>query len=297
MSIGLTGAEIAQDLASILSLGATYALLALGLAIVFSILGMINFAHGELVTIAAYVFYLLAIPFVLQVPAALIAGAGAAVLMERLAFRPLRSAPFITTLFATFALSVIIQNLFLTVVSPRQRAVAFPEFFDGTFTVAGVVLSNLQVMTFVTCAVAVVVLTVFLKRTTVGLSMRAAAQDFDVTRLMGVNANRVIAGAFAVSGLLAAIAAIFIAARRGTVDPQMGFPPLLKAFIATVIGGMGSLSGAVLGGFVLATIEVVLDVTLPEGALTYRDAIALLVVIAILYFRPTGFLGRQEVTA
>jgi branched-chain amino acid transport system permease protein len=288
-------AELAQDLVSILSLGATYALLALGLAIVFSILGMINFAHGELVTIAAYVFFLLAIPFWLQVPAALVAGAGAAVLMERLAFRPLRGAPFVSTLFATFALSVIIQNLFLTLVSPRQRAVAFPDFFDGTFTIAGVVISHLQVITFIACAVAVVVLTLFLRRTTLGLSMRAAAQDFDVTRLMGVNANRVIAGAFAISGLLAATAAVFIAARRGTVDPQMGFPPLLKAFIATVIGGMGSLPGAVLGGFVLATIEVVLDVTLPEGALTYRDAIALLIVIGILYFKPTGILGRREV--
>lgn len=286
--------QVVQNLVNALSLGATYALLALGLAMVFSILGLVNFAHGELVTIAAYVFYLLAAPFALQVPVALVAGAGAAVLMERIAFRPLRGASFVTLLFATFALSVIIQNLFLALVSPRQRGAEFPPFLDGFFDIGGVTISTLQAYTAIVCAAALVVLTLFLRKTLTGLAMRAAAQDFEVTRLMGVNAGRVIATAFAISGALAAVAAIFITARRGTVDPGMGFTPLLTAFIATVIGGLGSLGGAVLGGFTLAAIEVGLDVTLPDGTLAYRDAVVLLIVIAILFFRPRGILGRAE---
>jgi branched-chain amino acid transport system permease protein len=148
------------------------------------------------------------------------------------------------------------------------------------------------VITTATCLVALAVLTLFLRRTVQGMGMLAASQDFQVTRLMGIPANRVIATAFAISGSLAGVAALFVVARRGTVDPQMGFNPVLKAFIATIIGGLGSLSGAVVGGFVLGAIEVVLDSTLPNGALPFRDAFALLLVIAILYWRPEGLLTR-----
>ncbi len=294
---GISASELGQHLVNALSLGSTYALLALGLAMVFSILGLVNFAHGELVTVAGYTFYLLSerdVPFLIQVPAALLAAMIAAVLMERLAFRPLRGARFVTLLFASFALSVIIQNLFLALVSPRQKGVTFPDQFNGFFTVGPFTLSNLQVITAITCIVALVALTVFLRRSIQGLGMLAAAQDFAVARLMGVPANRVIATAFAISGLLAGIAAIFIVANRGTIEPGMGFNPVLKAFIASVIGGLGSLSGAVLGGFVLAFIEVGLEVVLPDGALPFRDAFALLLVIVILYVRPQGLLARRE---
>lgn len=284
---------VVQQVVNALSLGSSYALLALGLAIVFSILGLVNFAHGELVTVAAYVFFIVDGPFWLQAMIALAAAAFAAVLMERIAFRPLRGASFATLLFATFALSVIVQQLFLTFVSPRQRGVEFPAGLDGYFAVGSLTFSSLQVITAATCFAALGVLTAYLRRSVGGLGMRAAAQDFEVARLMGINANRVIATAFAISGLLAAVAAIFIAARRGTVEPAMGFTPLLKAFIASVIGGLGSLNGAVLGGFLLAAIEVSLDVGLPDSVLDYRDAFALAVVIAILYFRPRGILGRQ----
>jgi branched-chain amino acid transport system permease protein len=289
--------ELGQHLVNTLSLGSTYALLALGLAMVFSILGLVNFAHGELVTVAGYTFYLLnerGAPFFVQVAAALVAAMIAAVLMERLAFRPLRGARFVTLLFASFALSVIIQNLFLALVSPRQKGVPFPDQFNGFFTIGSFTFSNLQVMTALSCLASLIVLTIFLRRSIHGLGMLAAAQDFAVARLMGVPANRVIALAFAISGLLAGIAAIFIVANRGTVEPAMGFTPVLKAFIASVIGGLGSLSGAVVGGFALAAIEVALEVFLPESALPFRDAFALLIVIVILYFKPQGLLSRRE---
>jgi branched-chain amino acid transport system permease protein len=293
--VGVVGEEAVQQVINALALGSTYALLALGLAMVFSILGLVNFAHGELVTIAAYTMYLLnleGVPFAAQVPAAIAAAALAAVLMERIAFRPLRGAGFVTLLFASFALAVIIQNIFLATISPRQKGVRLPDLFNEAISVGPFTIGWLQVITTATCAVALLILTLFLRRSTQGLGMLAAAQDFQVTRLMGIHANRVIATAFAISGVLAGVAAIFILARRGTVEPTMGFIPVLKAFIASVIGGLGSLTGAVLGGFVLAAIEVGLDASLPDSVLGFRDAFALAIVIAILYFRPEGLLGR-----
>lgn len=296
MIAAISGEEIVEQAINALSLGSTYALLALGLAMVFSILGLVNFAHGELVTIAAYTVYLehtLGVPFWLQVPSAIAAAGIAAVLMERLAFRPLRGASFLTLLFSSFALSVIIQNLFLALVSPRQQGVPLPDVFNEAVQVGPFTIGYLQIITAVTCLGALFVLTLFLRRSMQGLGMLAASQDFEVTRLMGIPANRVISVAFAISGILAGLAAIFLLARRGTVEPAMGFIPVLKAFIASVIGGLGSLSGAVVGGFVLAAIEVGLDATLPNEARAFRDAFSLAIVIAILYFRPEGLLSRS----
>ena len=170
-----------------------------------------------------------------------------------------------------------------------------PNVFNTAFRFGGTYsIGWLPVITTITCLLSLVVLTLFLRRSVQGLGMLAASQDFQVTRLMGISANRVIMAAFAISGALAGVAAVFILARRGTVEPTMGFNPVLKAFIASVIGGLGSLSGAVVGGFVLAFIEVALDATLPIGAAPFRDAFALLIVIAILYFRPEGLLTRTE---
>jgi len=265
---------------------------------VFSILGLINFAHGELVTIAAYTIYLESrhgFPFWLEVVSAVLVAALAGVLMERIAFRPLRGAGFVTLLFSSFAISVIIQNLFLALISPRQKGVPMPGVFNDAIRFGGTYsIGWLPVITTLTCLVSLFVLTLFLRRSVQGLGMLAASQDFAVTRLMGISADRVISLAFAISGALAGVAAIFILARRGTVEPAMGFNPVLKAFIASVIGGLGSLSGAVMGGFVLAFIEVGLDATLPIGAAPFRDAFSLLIVIAILYFRPEGLLNRGD---
>jgi branched-chain amino acid transport system permease protein len=299
MTFGLMSSQEAlQQLINALSLGSTYALLALGLAMVFSILGLINFAHGELVTIAAYTIYLESrhgFPFWLEVISAVLVAALAGVLMERIAFRPLRGASFVTLLFSSFAISVIIQNLFLALISPRQKGVPMPGVFNDAIRFGGTYsIGWLPVITTLTCLVSLFVLTLFLRRSVQGLGMLAASQDFAVTRLMGISANRVISLAFAISGALAGVAAIFILARRGTVEPAMGFNPVLKAFIASVIGGLGSLSGAVMGGFVLAFIEVGLDATLPIGAAPFRDAFSLLIVIAILYFRPEGLLNRGD---
>jgi branched-chain amino acid transport system permease protein len=289
--------ELVQQLINAFGLGSTYALLAIGLAMVFSILGLVNFAHGELVSVAAYTMYLeyqIGLPFAIQVVSAVLVSTVAAVLMERIAFRPLRGASFLALLLSSFAVSVIIQSLLLAIISPRQKGVPLPDFFSSALHVGSFTIGWLEITSAVVCFVALAGLTAMLRRTTQGLGMLAASQDFQVTRLMGIKANQVVAIAFALSGLLAGLAAIFVLARRGTVEPTMGATPVLKAFIATVIGGLGSLSGAVVGGFVLAFVEVALATFLPSSVAPLRDAFSLAIVIAILYFRPDGLLAPRE---
>jgi branched-chain amino acid transport system permease protein len=294
--IASAGQEAVQQLINALSLGATYALLALGLAMVYSILGLINFAHGELVTVAGYTMCLASrrgLSFPIQIILAIVFASFAGVLMERIAFRPLRGKSFLTLLFASFAVSVIIQNLFIALVSARQQGVLLPAIFSQPLRIGTLSFGWVNVITTATALATFAVLLLFLRRSKYGLGMLAASQDFQVTRLMGIRANRVIAMAFAISGALAGIAAIFIVARRGTVDPTMGFVPILKSFISIVIGGL-SLEGAVVGGFVLGAIEVGLEALLPSAAQPFRDAFSLVIVVAILYFRPQGIVSTAQ---
>jgi branched-chain amino acid transport system permease protein len=287
--------EIVQQAINSLGVGSEYALLAIGLAMVFSLLGMVNFAHGELVTVAAYTVYLLTdggVNFWLAVPAALLAAALAAVAMERLAFRPLRGAGFATLLLASFAVSQIVQGLFLHFVSPRSKSVVVPGIFNHFVKVGGYTISDVYLLSAAAAIVALLGLTAFLQRSRHGVAMLAASQDFEIARVMGVRANAVIAAAFAISGLLAGIAAILILGQQGSVSPEMGFDPVLIAFISCVIGGLGSLRGAVFGGFVYAFIQGALAAFLSGPALSYSTAFALIAVIAILYFRPEGLLVK-----
>jgi branched-chain amino acid transport system permease protein len=285
-----------QQLVNALSLGGIYALLALGLATVFSVLGLINFAHGDLMTITGYtmVFALGAgLPFAAAVGLGIAVAAVAAMLMERIAFRPVRNASTATMLLTSLAVSAILQVLFQNLISARPKAVAAPNSLAGAVNVLGLDIGAIQLLAIGATALLLVLLTLFLRRSLLGLAMRAAAVDFPVTRLMGIHANRVIAVAFGISGVLAGVAGVLWIAQRGSVDPLMGFLPVLKAFIAVVLGGLGSLAGAVVGGFALAFVEVALRAFLPDGVLPFRDAISLTIVIAILVVRPQGLLGRR----
>lgn len=284
-----------QQLVNAISLGGTYALLALGLAIVYNIMGLINFAHGEIMTLSGYAMFFTVsagFPLPIVVGAAVVTGTVTAVAMERIAFRPVRGASGVTLLLTSFAVSAILQVSFQDLISPRPRGVPMPEVFNQTIDVGGLSIGVIQASSIVIVMVMLALLVAFLRRTTLGISMRAAAQDFAITRLMGIPANSVVATAFALSGLLAGVAAVLWVAQRGTVDPLMGFTPVLKAFIAAVIGGLGSLTGAAAGGFLLGAIEVLLQATLPPEALPFRDAFALFLVIGVLLVRPQGLLGH-----
>ena len=285
-----------QQLVNAISLGGVYALLALGLAIVFSVMGLVNFAHGEIMTLAGYGMWFVGMVIGLTLPfmflAAILLGLLAAVLMERIAFRPVRGSSVVTMLITSFAVSGILQVTFQNVISPRPRGIVFPPEISQTIDVFGVDVEIIKLMAIVMVLGSLGLLMLFLRRTTLGISMRAAAQDFSVARLMGIRADTVIAVAFAISGLLAGVAAFLWVAQRGSVDPAMGLTPIIKAFIASVMGGLGSLPGAVVGGFVLGFIEVMLQAWLPDAALPFKDAVSLVIVIAILLWRPQGLLGK-----
>jgi branched-chain amino acid transport system permease protein len=280
-----------------LALGGTYALLGLGLAVVFSVLGLINFAHGELMTLTGYgIFYALlaGISYPLALLLGVLIAAGAAVLMERIAFRPVRNASGTTMLLTSFAVSTILHVLFQNLISARPKAIAVPDALIGAVNIGTMQIGLIQLLSIAITAISLLALTLFLRRSLLGIAMRAAAEDFNVARLMGVNANLVISTAFAISGLLAGVAGVLWLFQRGSVDPMMGFLPVLKAFIAVVLGGLGSLTGAVIGGFILGIIEVTLRAYLPDHLLAYRDAISLTLVILVLFFLPQGIVPRRE---
>ncbi len=288
--------EFLQQLVSGLALGGTYALLALGLALVFSVLGFINFAHGELMTITGYALFALtsaSVGFGVAVPLAILAGGVAAVVLERVAFRPVRGADPVTLLVTSFAVTLILQFAYQNFISPRPKAVAFPPWLSRNVDLLGVQIGRLELLSLLVCIAAVVALTLVLKRTVFGVSIRAAADDFVAARLMGLRANSVVSATFALSGILAGIAGVLWVAQRGTVDPLMAIVPVIKAFVATVIGGMGSLAGAVAGGLLLGLLETFLQAYLPASAAPYRDVLLFGILIVFLAVRPGGLLGGR----
>ena len=285
-----------QQTVNALALGGTYALLALGLAVVFSIMGLINFAHGELMTISGYTLMycgILGVPFVVSVPLAILAAVLAAVAMERIAFRPVRGGSGATMLITSFAVAMILQVLFQNLISARSQAVALPQILSQSVHVGNVIIGVNKIAAIVATVLMLIFLDRFMNRQKTGIAMRAAAEDFAVARLMGIRANTVIAGAFAISGLLAGVAAVLWVSQRASVDPLMGFTPVLKAFIAAILGGLGSLRGAVAGGFMLGFIEVYLAAFLPQEFQEFREPIGLGLVVLILLFRPNGMIPSR----
>ena len=292
-----------QQTVNALALGGTYALLALGLAVVFSIMGLINFAHGELMTISGYTLMycgIMGVPFAVSVPLAISAAVLSAVAMERIAFRPVRGGSGATMLITSFAVAMILQVLFQNLISARSQAVALPQILSQSVHLGNVIIGVNKIAAIVATVLMLIFLDRFMNRQKTGIAMRAAAEDFAVARLMGIRANTVIAGAFAISGLLAGVAAVLWVSQRASVDPLMGFTPVLKAFIAAILGGLGSLRGAVAGGFMLGFIEVYLAAFLPQEFQEFREPIGLGLVVLILLFRPNGmipsrFLGSIKV--
>ncbi len=285
--------EFVQYLVSALSLGGLYALMALGLVIVYGILRLVNFAYGELVMVGGYGLLLIGnspLPWLVVALLSIVAAVIAAVLMERVAFRPVRNSSPTTMLITSFAVSNLLQNIALLTISPRPRAPRLPNVFIENVTIAGIRFKIVDLIALVVSLVALGVLTVFLRQTVIGLALRAAADDFTMTRLLGIRANMVIAAAFAVSGFMAGVVAVFWVGSSGQTWPTVGLQPVLIAFIASVVGGMSTLKGAVLGGYVLGFLTMGLQTWLPQGVNAYRDAVMFGIVILVLLFRPEGLI-------
>jgi branched-chain amino acid transport system permease protein len=286
---------VIQQMLNALSLGSEYALLALGLAIVFSMMRLVNFAHGDILGIGAYSMYIMLMigigsPWMI-IPISILAAIAGAVLFERVAFRPVRYAPTTTGLLTAFGVSIVMQNAFLLFISPKPKPVPVLGFLNQNIQVGSFTIQTLQILELGITILSICVLLIFLKYNKIGLAMRAAVREFSTVRLMGIRANRVIATAFAISGLLAGVAAVFIVARRGAIEPDMGFLPVLKAFVACVMGGFGSLSGAVIGGLLIGILEVVILITLPQEYGGLKDAVVFSLIGLVLATRPQGIMG------
>lgn len=285
---------VIQYVVEALSLGATYALLALGIALVFGAMRLLNFAHGELVMVGGFLLlYIAGMPWPLLIIVTLIVVGVAAILMERIAFRPLRGAEPATLLVASFAVSFGLQNLAMMLFGSDTQAVSILPGLTGSVALGSISIPKLSIATVIAVTLVLVGLSLFLARTSLGVQMRAAAEDFDMVRMLGVRANRVIAGAFAISGMCAGVSAVLLVGQTGIVFPTMGITAVLIAFVATILGGMGSLVGSVLGGFLLGAFTVVLQIALPLELRPYRDAFVFAAVIVMLLVRPSGLVVPQ----
>jgi branched-chain amino acid transport system permease protein len=315
---------VIQQIVNALSAGSLYALMAVGLAMVFGILRLINFAHGDLMMIAAYLAAFaigVGLPLEMAVVAMVVGTVIVGLLMERIAYRPIRGAPGVAMLLTSFAVGQILQNgtLLTTRLAGKPTLLAFPspEALSGVINIGAITVSKVNLVSFVAGIVLLGLLTLFVTRTTLGLSMRAAAEDLSAAQLMGIKVNRVVATAFAIGAGLAAVAGLLYSVQAGQINPYMGFTPVLKAFIAAVIGGFGSIAGAVVGGYVLGFLEVLVTALagigdlLPQGSVSpefraflqdwlpselasYRDAVVFIVLILVLLVRPQGILGRRD---
>ena len=283
-----------QTLIDGLGIGSTYALLALGISLIFGVMHLVNFAHGELITVGAYTAYF----FFLHggswwwMPIVIIAAAiVASVVLEQVAFRWVRTADPFVMLLTSFAIERLSHVLWQIFVSPKQRAFPKPDWVFNSFTISRVRIEVMDLVTIGVTALVLVGTAVVFRRTMFGIATRGASEDFDAARLMGVRANRVISGAFAFAGLLAGIAACLIIMRQPAAEPTMGSDWLLKAVIAAIIGGLGSFPGAVLGGVALGLLETFTRSYLPdvsEGLDRFSTGGVFIIVAVLFVIRPGG---------
>jgi branched-chain amino acid transport system permease protein len=287
--------EVLQHIIDGLSFGSLYALFALGIALIFGIMGLLNFAHGELIMTGGFTMVLLSSAgWIVMILGTLVVVVVAALLIERVAFRPVRGADPITLLVTSFALSYLLQHLAEIIFGSVSKSVDVSQSLSSSIHVGSLSIPKLDLITIAATLLLMAGLTAFLAKTRMGVQMRAAAESFSMARLLGVRANNVIAVAFMLSGLLAAVASLLLVAQTGAVTNTIGASPVLVAFIATVLGGIGSLRGAVLGGFLLGFLTVALASYLPLELRYYRDAFVYTAVIAMLLLRPQGLVVAKN---
>lgn len=278
-----------------LSAGAIYVLLALGLSIVFSVMGLINFAYGTLIVWAGYGLYLttsLGVPYGLALVLTLIATMLLSVLIGRFAFQPFAGAAPSTLLLASFGVALSLQALAVMLFGDQPDVVPTPIGLTRAMDFGFLRISVLQVVALALGAAVLIALEVIVSHTRFGVEMRAVSEDSSTAALMGVKGNMVTTIVFLLSGFIAAVVAFIWFAQVGTVSPRADFNPTLKAFIAVVLGGLGTVRGAVIGGIVLGMIESVVAATVSIDMLAYQQAIAFALIIVVLIKRPQGIAGR-----
>ncbi|MEO6654035.1 MAG: branched-chain amino acid ABC transporter permease [Ilumatobacteraceae bacterium] len=283
---------LVQNVVDGLGRGSTYALLALGISLIFGVMHLVNFAHAELITVGAYLAYglsTLGLGWWYLVPAIIASAVLASMAVEITAFRWVRNSSPFTLLLTSFAIERLSHALWQVLVSPKKQTFAGPGWAFDTWELGGIRVEVMDVITIVVTIVVLAITALVFTRTLFGLAVRASAEDFDAARLMGVRANRVISGAFGFAGLLAGIAAALIVMRSPTAEPTLGSDWLIKAVVAAIIGGLGSFSGAVVGGLSLGLAEVFFRSYLPDGtAQRLTDAVVFMLIAALFIVRPAG---------
>ena len=275
-----------------ISLGGAYALIAIGYTLVYGILRLINFAHGDIFMMAGYfmIFAMASLPWFIAIPVTLLVTVVLGVSIERVAYRPLRSAPRMSVMISAIGVSYLLQNLatYLFTALPK----GYPEipFLKRIYQIGGLSASFVTFLTPVLTLILVYLLIALINHTKIGMAMRAVSKDYETASLMGIKINKTISFTFAIGSLLAGIGSILYFTDRMTVFPFSGALPGLKCFVAAVFGGIGSIPGAVIGGFILGLGETAL---VAMGQSTFSDAFTFILLIVILLIRPTGLFGEK----
>ncbi len=287
---------ILQQIVNGLALGSLYGLVAIGYTMVYGVLRMINFAHGDVMMVGTYMTLLavsiMVLPWWAAFIVAILITALIGVMIDRIAYRPLRDASRISSLITAIGVSFFLENSFLVIFGGVPKAFPVPKVFSGTIHIHGVILPVVSIYTPIIALICLFILLQILHHTRYGMAMRSISLDMETTRLMGVNVDGIIAMVFAIGSALAAVGGILWALKYPSINPLMGIMPGLKAFAAAVLGGIGDVTGAAIGGFIIGVSEIVI-VALVPGLAGYKDAFAFLFLILVLLFKPTGIMGTD----
>lgn len=281
-----------QQLVNGITLGFTYALIALGYTMVYGIIQLINFAHGEVYMIGAFTGLIMITVyktnFFVAILAAMLVCLVLAVVIEKIAYRPLRNSPRLAPLISALGVSTFLQTL-VTLIKGGPNALAFPQVItDTVYALGAIKFSKVQILILIIASLMMIFLQFVVTYTKIGKAMRAASEDYETASLMGINVNRVVSFTFGLGAALAGAGGVLVGMYFNSVNPFMGVTVGLKSFCAAVVGGIGSIPGAMLGGLFLGIAEVM---GVWAGFSTYRDAIAFALLILVLLFKPTGLLG------
>lgn len=287
--------ELIQQLVNGLSLGSIYALIALGYTMVYGIVKLINFAHGDVFMVGAFVgFYTITILHLSFIPALLISMAACAifgVIIERIAYKPLRNATRIAALITAIGVSLLIEYGMIYIRGAQPEAYPSDVLPTNEINIFGVSISSQSIFIFAVAVILMIILQFVVHKTKIGKAMRAVSYDTDAARLMGINVDNTISATFAIGSALAGAAGVIFGIYYIKIEPLMGIIPGLKAFVAAVLGGIGIIPGAMVGGLVLGVIEALVSAA---GFSLWRDAVAFIVLILILIFRPQGLFGKNK---
>ncbi len=276
-----------------ITVGSLYALIAIGYTMVYGILRLINFAHGDIFMMAGFfmVYMSATMPMAVAIPLVLLMTVLLGFFIERAAYKPLRSAPRMSVMISAIGVSYLLQNLATYITGGLARAYPEISFLKGTFMLGALKVKVITVVTPVMTILLVVALVLFINHTKTGMAMRAVSKDFDTARLMGIRVNRIISVTFIIGSFLAGVGSILYFTNYGQVSPTIGAMPGLKAFVAAVFGGIGSIPGAVLGAYIIGICESLIKAN--DSIAIFSNAFTFALLILVLLFKPNGMFGEK----